>query len=344
MPWLFWSQAATIQPMTDWLLIFGGLVTLIVGAEMLVRGSVWIALALGVSKLTVGLTIVAFGTSAPELVVSVLDVAKPDSAGPVGAIALGNVFGSNIANIGLILGLTAVVREVPTTESKLRFEAYWMILASILCMKPLVLQGRYTYLDGVVLLSLLGLFTVMLWHRERRKTNRKADDHLPVDIGIPDDSPARAAPGRVILHVFLVALGLAGLFYGGQWLVAGCKGAARNLGMPESLIGATIVAVGTSLPELATAVVAARRGHPEIAVGNIVGSNVFNICMVLGACAVIRPLPVTFPEHGLRMSIGLVLAVVLGILLMRKTRISRRAGGILLVCYLGYLTAEVVRL
>ena len=114
--------------------------------------------------------------------------------------------------------------------------------------------------------------------------------------------------------------------------------------MPESVIGATIVAVGTSLPELATSVVAARRGHPELAVGNIIGSNIFNIGMVLGVCALVRPLPVTFAEHGLRMSVGLLLAVALGVVLMRRTRISRRAGGILLVCYLGYLTAEVARL
>ena len=321
--------------MTDWLLILGGLVTLIVGAESLVRGAVWIALALGVSKLTVGLTIVAFGTSAPELVVCVSDVAKPDNLGPVGGIALGNIFGSNVANIGLILGLTALVRAVPTTGSKLRFEAYWMMLASILCMKPLLFQGEFTLLDGAVLVGLLGLFTIMLLRRERRNTNDKGNgDHGPLD-----HDGRRAA-----LHVALVILGLVGLFYGGQWLVSGSKGVARALGMPDSLIGATIVAVGTSLPELVTALVAARRGHPEIALGNVVGSNIFNICMVLGICALVRPLPVTFAEHGMRMSVGLVLAVTLGILLMRKTRISRRTGGTLLVCYLAYLTAEVARL
>ena len=118
--------------MSDWLLILAGLVTLIAGAEMLVRGAVWIALALGVSKMTVGLTVVAFGTSAPELVVCLLDVVNPDSARPIGGIALGNIFGSNVANIGLIVGLTALIRAVPTTGTKLRFEAYWMILASIL--------------------------------------------------------------------------------------------------------------------------------------------------------------------------------------------------------------------
>ena len=321
--------------MTDWLLILGGLVTLIVGAESLVRGAVWIALALGVSKLTVGLTIVAFGTSAPELVVGVFDVAKPDNLGPIGSIALGNIFGSNVANIGLILGLTALVRAVPTTESKLRFEACWMMLAAILCMKPLLLQGSFTVLDGAVLVGLLGLFTIMLMRREGRKDN---------DNGNGDNKPADHDGGHAGLHVALVILGLAGLFYGGQWLVSGSKAVARDLGMPESVIGATIVAVGTSLPELVTALVAARRGHPEIALGNVVGSNIFNICMVLGICALVRPLPVTFAEHGMRMSVGLILAVALGILLMGRARISRRAGGILLVCYLAYLTAEVARL
>jgi len=321
--------------MTDWLLILGGLVTLIVGAESLVRGAVWLALALGVSKLTVGLTIVAFGTSAPELVVGVFDVVKPDNSGPVGGIALGNIFGSNVANIGLILGLTALVRAVPTTESKLRFEACWMVLASVLCMKPLLLQGSFTVLDGAVLVGLLGLFTIMLLRRERGKAS---------DKGNGDNEPGDHDGGRAALHVALVVLGLLGLFYGGQWLVSGAKGVARDLLMPESVIGATIVAVGTSLPELVTALVAARRGHPEIAVGNVVGSNIFNVFMVLGVCALVRPLPVTFAEHGMRMSVGLVLAVTLGILLMGRPRISRRAGAVLSVCYLAYLTAEVARL
>ncbi|MEE9126734.1 MAG: calcium/sodium antiporter [Planctomycetota bacterium] len=319
--------------MADWLLILGGLVTLIAGAELLVHGAVRIALALGISKLMVGLTIVAIGTSAPELVVGVVDVLKVDSSGHVGAIALGTVFGSNVANIGLILGLTALVRPIPTTESKLRFEAAWLVLASVLCMKPLIQtgQGRYSHSDGAVLCVLVLVFTLMLVQRERRKD--------------PDDTPRNPDRNttRTIFNVALVVFGLVGLTYGGQWLISGARGAALSLGMPDSLIGATIVAVGTSLPELATAVVAARRGHPELAVGNIVGSNIFNIGMVLGVCAMVRPLPVT-PEHGLRMFTGLFLALVLGFVLMRRTKISRRTGGILLVCYLGYLTAEVARL
>jgi len=265
----------------------------------------------------------------------VFDVVKPDNSGPVGGIALGNIFGSNVANIGLILGLTALVRAVPTTESKLRFEACWMVLASVLCMKPLLLQGSFTVLDGAVLVGLLGLFTIMLLRRERGKAS---------DKGNGDNEPGDHDGGRAALHVALVVLGLLGLFYGGQWLVSGAKGVARDLLMPESVIGATIVAVGTSLPELVTALVAARRGHPEIAVGNVVGSNIFNVFMVLGVCALVRPLPVTFAEHGMRMSVGLVLAVTLGILLMGRPRISRRAGAVLSVCYLAYLTAEVARL
>jgi cation:H+ antiporter len=333
MPWLFWSQAATIHAMPDWLLILGGLVTLILGAELLVQGAVRIALALGVSKLMVGLTIVAFGTSAPELVVSVVDVLKTDSSSKVGGIALGNVFGSNIANIGLILGLAALVRPVPTTESRLRFEAYWLMSAAILAMKPLVWQGRFTHSDGLALCCLLALFTLQLMRRERQNAH---DEDAPE----PVDHAAR----RVLLNAILVVLGLLGLFYGGLWLVSGSRGVASSLGMPDSLIGATIVAVGTSLPELATALVAARRGHPELALGNIVGSNIFNICMVLGVTATVRPLPVTFDEHGLRMWVGLILALVLGAALWRQAKISRQAGAILLVCYLGYLTAEVVRL
>ena len=333
MPWLFWSQAATIHAMPAWLLILGGLVILILGAELLVQGAVRIALVLGVSKLVVGLTIVACGTSAPELVVSVVDVLKTDSSGPIGGIALGSVFGSNIANIGLILGLTALVRPVPTTESRLHFEAYWLMAAAVLAMKPLVWQDRFTRSDGLVLCALIALFTLLLMRRERRKA--KNEDAL---------QPADHARLQIIANIALVVLGLVGLFYGGQWLVSGSRGVASSLGMPVPLIGATIVAVGTSLPELTTAVVAARRGHPELAIGNIVGSNIFNICMVLGVTSLVRPLPVTVADHGLRMWVGLVLALALGVVLMHRTKISRRAGGILLVCYLGYLTAEVVRL
>ncbi|MCB9888368.1 MAG: calcium/sodium antiporter [Planctomycetes bacterium] len=307
----------------SWLLIVAGLLALLVGAELLVRGSAWIAEALGVRKLVVGLTVVAIGTSAPELVVSMIAACQ----GEVG-IVLGNVYGSNIANIALILGVVAALRAIRCDESKLRFETVWLLLASALAFVPFAL-GSYVRPFGVVLVGLICAFLALLVKRERAGRPPRPIDHTP--------RPMRAW----MVHIGLVLAGLAALVQGGSWLVDGAVEVAKAAGVSSTVIAATIVAIGTSLPELATSVVAARRGHPELAVGNVVGSNIFNVLMVLGVTASVTPVPVSWAADGMRTTVAMVATVLLAWLLLGPRRIARPVGVTFLIGYAVYLLAEV---
>lgn len=309
--------------MQDYLLIAAGLVTLVVGADFLVRGSVWCALTLGISPMLVGLTLVAFGTSAPELVVS-LSAALKDSPG----IATGTALGSNIANIGLIIGIAALIQPIVKSSNAMRFEVNYMVFAALLPLLILFQGTAITRTHGLLLLGILLVFTVQLGLRESRR--RKV---IQASTGTSEDRSATtgSAP-RMLLSI---ALGGAGLYYGGGWLVDGASGVARNLGMGEVAIGITVIAVGTSLPELVTSLLAARRGHPEIALGNVLGSNIFNICMVLGATAMIKPLPISWHDEGPTVILGIGMAIFLAILLKRG--VSRGSGATLLIIYLAYM-------
>ncbi len=312
--------------MSDWLSIFAGLALLLGSAELLVRGSVWIALALGVTPMMVGLTLVAFGTSAPELVVGVT-AALDDVPG----IATGSVLGSNVANVALIVGLAATLKPIRHSPRTARFECRYLVTISAFLLLPLVAGTAIGRGHGVALLFALGTFTGLLFLREQRV--RAARRAIAADA--PPAIPDRSLP-RVLLNVAFVLAGLVGLKFGGGVLVDGATGAARALGMTETVIGLTIVAIGTSLPELATSVVAARKGHPEIALGNVLGSNVFNVCMVLGTTSVIVPLPMSWTSEGPSVVIGLVLAATLA-LMLRRGGVRRGAGIALLATYVAYL-------
>ena len=313
--------------MTPWLSILVGLVTLVVGAEVLVRGAAWIAQAMGIRPLVVGLTVVAMGTSAPELVVSVIAAWEGNEG-----IVVGNVFGSNVANLGMILGATAVVSPIVFRSAKLRFELYWLLFASALTFIPLR-RGVCDAWSGGVLVLLLIVFIVWLVRRERlAHPERLSPDRQVRDLG------------HVAWNILFVLAGLAGLLFGGTWLKDGAVEVARTFEMDEAVIAATIVAIGTSLPELATSVVAARRGHPELGLGNIIGSNIFNILMVLGASALVAPIPYTWDGTGMRISISMAYAIVIAFLLLGPGRIGRRLGLALLLGYAGYLTLEVLSL
>jgi cation:H+ antiporter len=317
---------ATIPSMIPALLILGGLVTLILAAEILVRGSAWIAEALGIRPLVVGLTVVAIGTSAPELVVSIIAAAEDKTD-----LVLGNIFGSNTANIALILGSTAAIKTIQARDSKLRFEIYWLLFASLLTLIPFIWDEVYSRQLGIAMVVLIGLFLVTLVQRERRDRPTRRTE-------VGHHRTARQA----VLHVLMVLGGIVGLVYGGEALVTGAVRVAVALSLSEAVIGATVIAIGTSLPELATSIVAARRGHPELAVGNVVGSNIFNILLVLGFTATISPIGATWAAHGLRTLVPLVLACILAVLLLGPRRITRADGGILLVVYIGYLVAEAL--
>lgn len=309
--------------MTPWLWILIGLVVLMIGAELLVRGSSWLAEAMGVRHMIVGLTVVAVGTSAPELVVALI-AAVDDEPG----LPLGTVYGSNIANLAMILGTTALVAPIVVKSGKIRFELFWLLAATSLTFVPFFTDG-YTRTFGIAMVLALVVFIYWLVARERR--NRPTREHR---------QPTGHRPGQVLAHVLMIPVGLGCLVLGGRWLVDGAIDVAKALNMSPDTIGATIVAIGTSLPELATSIVAARKGHAELALGNIIGSNIFNILMVLGVTSTVVQLPVPWHEHGMRTVFGMALAVFVAILLLGPKRLSRVAGAILLASYVTYIALE----
>lgn len=297
----------------DVVLVLFGLAALLFGGDALVRGAVGVARRFGVSPLVIGLTLVGFGTSAPELVTSLS--AALDGAP---AIALGNVVGSNIANILLILGLAALVRPVVAHMPALPREAAW-VGGSAFLLAALSLSGQVATWAGAGLLALLAAY---LWGAFR-------SSHVPDDdLSIPADPLAGAA-------LRLIA-GMALTIAGAIALVDGATGIARGYGVPEAVIGLTLVAVGTSLPELATSVIAARRGQSDVALGNILGSGIFNILGILGTTALVAPLPMD-PVISRDIWIMLGTTALLLALLFWRARISRLSGAAFLALYAGYM-------
>lgn len=297
--------------------IIGGFLILTLGAEALVRGATTIALRLGITPLVIGLTIVAFGTSTPELAVSV----KAALAGNSG-IALGNVIGSNIVNIGLILGITALIRPIEVKSEMVKRDIPIMILASMLFW-GLLLDGELSLLDGCIFVVLL-LAYIVFSYVSAKNTNDPAGEII------------EEGPKNSWLSLVYIAVGVGMLVGGGILFVNGAVDLAKVFGVSEVVIGLTIVAIGTSMPELVTSVLAALKGESDIAIGNIVGSNIFNILGILGIAAVL------FPISGagfqpLDFIVMLAFAVVILPLAWSGLRIGRREGAILLIAYLGYL-------
>ncbi|EPX56629.1 Inner membrane protein YrbG, putative calcium/sodium:proton antiporter [Cystobacter fuscus DSM 2262] len=304
-----------------------GLVLLYFGAEWLVKGAAGLARAMGVRPLVVGLTVVAYGTSAPELVVSVLASLEGRSA-----IALGNVMGSNIANIGAILGVTALIHP-PRVEATLIRRELPVLMASTLCIPLFLLDGRVSRLEGVLLLAGTVGFT-FLTLRLARELRVEAPE---LREEVREEIQEEAAVGSRAALVGLSTVGLVGLVAGGKLFVDGASALALAFGMSERVVGLTIVAVGTSLPEMAASVVAALRGHSAIAIGNVVGSNIFNILLILGCAALTRPIEASLGE--LRMELGALLGFSLAaVLVMRGARhVSRLEGGLLAASYAMFL-------
>lgn len=289
-----------------------GLCLLFLGGEFLIRGAVALARSFGVPPLVIGLTIVGFGTSAPELLVSL-----QAALGGTPDIAVGNVLGSNIANVLLILGLTAAVLPVPVAFARLRRDL--MVMAAASALLALMLQGAsLTRGEGLILLTALGLY---LWRC--------------LGGGPPAALPA-AGLGRPVAFA-LAAGGLVMLVLGARLMVDSATDMARALGVSEAVIGLTIVAIGTSLPELTTSLLAARRGQSEIAVGNVIGSNIFNILGILGTTALVQPIPVNPAFRGLDLGLTLVAAAGLVAVSYLHDRISRRTGALMVAAYGFYL-------
>lgn len=303
-----------------------GLALLIGGAEFLVRGASRLATAVGISPLVVGLTVVAFGTSSPELAVSVMSAYAGQAD-----LALGNVVGSNIFNVLVILGLSAVIVPLVVAQQLVRFDVPVMIGISLL-MYALGMDGNIGRLDGLLLFSGVVAYTVFLIRQSRRERSAEVRAEYEAQFGGGD------AKGGWMRNTGLLVIGLAGLILGSHWLVESAVTIARVFGVSELVIGLTIVAMGTSMPEVATSVVAALRGERDIAVGNVVGSNIFNILCVLGLSSVVAPAGINVSGAALRFDIPVMIAVALACLpVFLRYRITRVNGGAFLVYYAAYL-------
>lgn len=306
-----------------------GLGLLLGGAELLVRGASRLAGAAGIPPLIIGLTVVAFGTSAPEFAVS----AQSALAGQAD-IAMGNVLGSNIFNVLFILGASALIVPLAVQRQLVRLDVPLMIAAGLL-LALLALDGRVGRLDGLLLfVLLLAYITFQIW-----QGLRDGGSAGPAEA----EGRPRAGSGRMAVNLGLVAGGLAMLVVGSGWLVDGAVAMARALGLSELIIGLTIIAAGTSLPEVAASLVAAMRGERDIAVGNVVGSNIFNILGILGLTAIIAPQGVAVAPAALAFDMPVMIAVLLACLPIFFTghRIARWEGALFLAYYLAY-TAYLV--
>lgn len=304
--------------------ILAGLALLLVGGDALVRGAVALAGVLGVSPFLIGITIVGFGTSAPELVTS-LEAALIGSPG----IAVGNVVGSNIANVLLILGLTALLAPVAVSRQAFLRDGAMLLLASLACL-AVVLLGSLERLAGLLFIAVLLLYLLQAYHRDRR-AQRAA--------GCPQGAVAHPAPARrrLWLAAGLTLAGLALTLVGAKLLVGGAVALASAAGVSQTLIGLTLVAVGTSLPELSTSVVAALRRQGDVALGNVVGSNIFNVLAILGITAVVRPVPVPAEIVELDVWVMLTATLALAVFAVSGWRLCRAEGAVLLAGYCAYL-------
>ena len=320
--------------MTTFLPLLGGLILLVVGGELLVRGSVNVASRLGVSPLVIGLTLVGFGTSTPELVTSV----QAALAGAPG-IAYGNIVGSNIANILLILGVATIILPITVESSTLKRDGLLMIGVAVVfaAMAATMPAGRIV---GAVFLAALAAYIYTAFRQESRSSSDHGavyDKSLAAQEADPALVPARTSAGSLVVPLLTAVAGLAIVVLGGKFLVDGAVDLARSFGISETVIGLTIVAIGTSMPELVTSVMAALRKHTDVAFGNIVGSNIYNILGIGGATALMAPSDV--PPEIVSFDSLVMIAVSVLVILFAWTgrRISRWEGGVLLCGYVGYV-------
>jgi len=304
-----------------------GFVLLYFGAEWLVKGSSSLARSLGVAPIVIGLTVVAFGTSAPELVVSLISSIKGKSM-----IAVGNVVGSNICNIALVLGLAAIFNPIKSDPSVIKRDIPIMLGISVYLLL-LTMNDNLGRMEGATLFAGIILYTFFNYYLAKKKTKQV----VAIESELAEIGYIASRPKQII---FILA-GIAGVVGGAQIVVENAVLIMKVLGVSEKFIGLTIVAFGTSLPELATSIVAAVRGEMDISIGNLVGSNVFNIMSVLGIAALVRPIPIPggFFESGLWIDyLVMLFTSFLPWLMMKKDlTVSRRNGAILVAIYLGYL-------
>jgi cation:H+ antiporter len=308
--------------------LIAGLVLLVAGAEVLVRGAAKLAAQFGISPLVIGLTVVAFGTSAPETAVSVQAALNGS-----GDIAIGNVLGSNIANVLLILGMTALVAPLVVSRQLIRLDVPIMIGASLVTF-GLAWDGELSRIDGALLFTAVVIYTLFLIIGSRREKAAEVDDEFAKEFGL--DEPAKPHAG--LINAGLVIAGLVLLVVGSNFLVEGAVALARALGLSELVIGLTVIAIGTSLPELATSIMAAFRGERDIAVGNIVGSNLFNLLCVLGLASLVSPQAISVSPNALAFDFPVMIAVAVACLpiFFAGYSINRWEGALFVAYYVAY--------
>ncbi|MEM8700344.1 MAG: calcium/sodium antiporter [Pseudomonadota bacterium] len=324
----------------DYISLAGGLVVLIIAGDVLVRGSVGVAQRLGIPNLVIGLTIVAFGTSAPELVIS-LKAALEDAGG----IAIGNVVGSNIANVLLVLGMPALIAATPCGEDGATRNAMFMVAVTVvfigLCFfTPIGLTA------GIVLLVLLAMFltastiTARRHRKEQRSISAASAGAAVADAELVDDDTlddVEDVPDSPWIALVYIVLGLVGLPLGAHFTITGATDIASHWGVSEAVIGLTVIALGTSLPELATTVMAAIRQHGAVAIGNVIGSNIFNLLAIIGITAVVVPIDV--PPEVLKLDVWVMLAcaVLLAVLSAFRICLGKISGLAMTAAYMLYI-------
>ncbi|WP_417831290.1 calcium/sodium antiporter [Terasakiella sp.] len=311
-----------------YILIAIGFVLLLIGAEFLVKGSVGLARRIGVSPLVIGMTVVALGTSAPEFVVS-LDAALENAAG----IATGNIIGSNIANILLILGVTALIKPVQGDPGAVLRDGVILLVCSAV-FTALCWFGVLDVVAGFILFGMFICFLFYSYWRERHGADPEMAElhaHEAEEIEVPNN---------IWLMLVMTIGGIAAVVYGAELLVNGATEVARLYGVPEEVIGLTMIAIGTSLPELAASGMAALRGHTDVALGNVIGSNLFNILGVLGLVALIQPLPVAQQLLDFDLWIMMGATILLVPFMVTRWELSRKEGFVFVLFYAAYISVQ----
>ncbi len=315
-----------------WIAIIAGLVILTIGAELLIRGATTVARRFGLSELLIGLTLVGFGTSTPELVSSV-QAALVGSPG----VAIGNVVGSNVANILLILGLSALLAPIAVEAKAFRRDGAAVMLATLLVI-GVSMTGEFGRLAGIGFLIAIAAYITFAYLSERRVPSApETVRHLEAAGAMPE------GPKSIVLDIVFLFAGLAMLMVGARLLVDGAISVAQNMGVSETVIGLTIVAIGTSLPELVTSVMAAIRGKSDIALGNVVGSNIYNLLGILGVTATIKPIAVPTQIMLVDNWVMLAATVAMIVFALTKNRIGRVEGAALFLAYFIYIAAITLK-
>ena len=313
---------------TTIVLLIIGLIVLIVGGDYLVRGSSSIALRLHLSPLVVGLTIVAFGTSAPELVISIQSALQgsPD-------LAMGNVVGSNICNLALVLGITAVIKPVRVQANSIRVD--WpMTMGTSILLFLAVREGYLEASEGIFFILILCTYLFFIIRQSRRDvlaSKKEQEEEIP-------DAPSK----QIWKDVGFIIIGCIGLYFGSEWFVGSAKDLALSLGVEERVVGLTVVALGTSLPELVTAAVASYKGQTDLALGNLMGSNIFNILSILGITSIIREIHVHVDILNKDIIWMLMITLMILPLMVMRREVGRVDGFILLIVYAVYIYTVLV--